>query len=154
MTLARNIWMLLAKPGARVPAPHHPPHPPQPRTNGRNVFFRSRTIQVRRELYAFSANHPLPPNRSLKSAVTPISQVYQPFAGSPALASSARVGKFFFAFFAAFLCGLRGEKPLAPRLLRGLRFNRGQPGGRSRIGRARSRSPLLSTLPPPERARL
>src|SRR5580658_2183857 len=48
-----------------------------------------------KRLYAFSAHHPLPPNRSLKSAVTPISQVYQPFAGSPTLASSARVGEFF-----------------------------------------------------------
>jgi hypothetical protein len=53
-----------------------------------------------------------------------------------------------------FLCGLRGDKLLAPRLLLRLRFNSEQPGGRSRIGRARSRSPLLSTLPPPERARL
>src|SRR5580658_6073400 len=74
----------------------------------RNVFYPARTIPVRRELYAFSAHHPLPPNRSLKSAVTPISQVYQPFAGSLTLASSARVREFFFARFAAFLSGLRG----------------------------------------------
>src|SRR5580658_5355566 len=113
MTLARNIWVLLAKPGAKSARSTPPPHTTQPRTSNRNVFFGSRTIPMRRELYAFSANHPLPPNRSLKSAVTPISQVYQPFAESPALASSARVGRFFLAFFAAFLCGLRSESLLA-----------------------------------------
>jgi hypothetical protein len=53
--------------------------------------------------------------------VTPISQVYQPFAGSPTLASSARVGDIFPPFCVVMQCNhrsVRRNDPISRRTIR------------------------------------
>jgi hypothetical protein len=111
-----RTWAVGTAGEARGQTPHNPSL-----LNFPKRFLCSLHYSGEKRLYAFSAHHPLPPNRSLKSAVTPISQVYQPFAGSPTLASSARVGDIFPPFCVVMQCNhrsVRRNDPISRRTIR------------------------------------